>query len=50
MIMKRQPEIKGSKTITIIAEGVTVEGKINSPSLSPVKTIFPANPAATLVI
>jgi len=31
MILKKNPEIKGSKTITMIAEGVTVEGKINSP-------------------
>lgn len=31
MLLKKNPEIKGSKTITVIAEGVTVEGKINSP-------------------
>jgi len=31
MILKRKPEIRGSKTLTVIAEGVTVEGKINSP-------------------
>ncbi len=31
MILKKNPEIKGSKTLTVIAEGVTVEGKINSP-------------------
>jgi cytoskeletal protein CcmA (bactofilin family) len=31
MVLKRNREIKGSKTITVIAEGVTVEGKINSP-------------------
>ena len=31
MILKKEPEIKGSKTLTVIAEGVTIEGKINSP-------------------
>ena len=31
MLSRKNPEIKGSKTITVIAEGVTVEGKINSP-------------------
>ncbi|MCJ7666101.1 MAG: polymer-forming cytoskeletal protein, partial [Actinobacteria bacterium] len=31
MLSKRNPDIRGSKTITIIAEGVTVDGKINSP-------------------
>jgi cytoskeletal protein CcmA (bactofilin family) len=31
MALKRNREIKGSKTITVIAEGVTIEGKINSP-------------------
>lgn len=31
MILKKAPEIKGSKTLTVIAEGVTIEGKINSP-------------------
>lgn len=31
MLLKREPEIKGSKTLTIIAEGVTIEGKVNSP-------------------
>ena len=31
MILKKEPEIKGSKTLTVIAEGVTVDGKINSP-------------------
>jgi cytoskeletal protein CcmA (bactofilin family) len=31
MIFKKAPEIKGSKTLTVIAEGVTIEGKINSP-------------------
>ena len=31
MILKKEPEIKGSKTLTVIAEGVTIDGKINSP-------------------
>ena len=31
MLSKKNPDIRGSKTITIIAEGVTVDGKINSP-------------------
>ncbi len=31
MLSKRNPDIKGSKTITVIAEGVTVDGKVNSP-------------------
>lgn len=31
MLSKKNPDIKGSKTITVIAEGVVVEGKINSP-------------------
>ncbi len=31
MLSRNNPDIKGSKTITVIAEGVTVEGKINSP-------------------
>ena len=31
MILRKEPEIKGSKTLTVIAEGVTIEGKINSP-------------------
>jgi cytoskeletal protein CcmA (bactofilin family) len=31
MILKKEPEIKGSKTLTVVAEGVTIEGKINSP-------------------
>jgi len=31
MILNKKPEIKGSKTVTIVAEGVTIEGKINSP-------------------
>ena len=31
MILKKNPEIRGSKTLTVIAEGVTIEGKINSP-------------------
>lgn len=31
MLSRKNPDIKGSKTITVIAEGVTVEGKINSP-------------------
>jgi len=31
MMLKRKKEIKDRKTITVIAEGVTVEGKINSP-------------------
>ena len=31
MILKKEPEIKGSKTLTIIAEGVTIDGKVNSP-------------------
>jgi cytoskeletal protein CcmA (bactofilin family) len=31
MIMRKEPEIKGSKTLTVIAEGVTIEGKVNSP-------------------
>jgi len=31
MLSRNNPDIKGSKTITIIAEGVTVDGKINSP-------------------
>ncbi|HAJ95979.1 MAG TPA: hypothetical protein DCP02_07080 [Actinobacteria bacterium] len=34
MLLKKTPEIKGSKTITVIAEGVTVEGKINSPGIT----------------
>ena len=31
MILKKEPAIRGSKTLTVIAEGVTIEGKINSP-------------------
>ena len=31
MLSRKNPDIKGSKTITVIAEGVIVEGKINSP-------------------
>ena len=31
MILRKEPEIKGSKTLTVIAEGVTIDGKINSP-------------------
>ena len=31
MLSRKNPDVKGSKTITVIAEGVTVEGKINSP-------------------
>ena len=31
MILRKEPEIKGSKTLTVIAEGVTIEGKVNSP-------------------
>ncbi len=31
MLSRKNPDVKGSKTITIIAEGVTVAGKINSP-------------------
>lgn len=31
MLSRKNPDIKGSKTITIVAEGVTVDGKINSP-------------------
>ena len=31
MILKKEPEIRGSKTLTVIAEGVTIDGKINSP-------------------
>jgi len=31
MILKKEPEIKGSKTLTVIAEGVIIDGKINSP-------------------
>ncbi len=31
MLSRKNPDIKGSKTITVIAEGVTVDGKINSP-------------------
>lgn len=31
MILKKNPETRGSKTLTVIAEGVTIEGKINSP-------------------
>jgi len=34
MRLKKSPEIRGSKTITVIAEGVTVEGKINSPGIT----------------
>ena len=30
MLSRKNPDIKGSKTITVIAEGVTVDGKINS--------------------
>jgi len=31
MLLRKSTEIKGSKNITIIAEGVKVEGKINCP-------------------
>lgn len=31
MLSRKNPDVKGSKTITVIAEGVTVDGKINSP-------------------
>ncbi|MBE3115224.1 MAG: polymer-forming cytoskeletal protein [Actinobacteria bacterium] len=31
MLSRKSTEVKGSKTITIIAEGVKVEGKINCP-------------------
>ena len=31
MLSKKNPDIRGSKTITVIAEGVTVDGKIISP-------------------
>jgi len=31
MLSRKNPDIKGSKTITVIAEGVTVDGKVNSP-------------------
>jgi len=31
MLLKKDADIKGSKTLTVVAEGVTIEGKINSP-------------------
>lgn len=31
MLTRKNPDIKGSKTITVIAEGVAVNGKIDSP-------------------
>lgn len=31
MLSRKNPDVKGSKTITVIAEGVTVDGTINSP-------------------
>jgi cytoskeletal protein CcmA (bactofilin family) len=31
MILKKEPEIKGSKTTTVIGEGVIIDGKVNSP-------------------
>lgn len=31
MLSRKNPDVRGSKTITVIAEGVTVDGRINSP-------------------
>lgn len=39
MILKKEPEIKGSKTLSVVAEGVTIEGKFNSPGATRVDGI-----------